>query len=92
MADLPEDKKAHLDIEPAQSLDYGNHARLDPTGKPLVPTATSDALDPLNWSLLQKYSIVGIVCFFYFLLTYLTTVRMRPSNRLLQPSKRERAS
>lgn len=76
----PDDKKAQLDIEPGrQSLDYGNHARLDPTGKPLVPAATDDALDPLNWSILQKYTIVGIVCFFYFLLTYLTTVSISSS-------------
>jgi hypothetical protein len=51
-----------------------SQTRLDRAGKSLVPAATSNALDPLKWLLLQKYTIVGIVSFFYFLLTYLTRV------------------
>ncbi|CEL03416.1 hypothetical protein ASPCAL04571 [Aspergillus calidoustus] len=37
------------------------------------PQPTSDPLDPLNWSRLQKNGILGIVMFKYFLFTYLTT-------------------
>ena len=72
----PEEKKAIQDIEPAKhSLDNGHlqHERLDPSGKPLVPAVTSDPFDPLNFSKLQKWTMTLIVCFYYFLLTYLTT-------------------
>ncbi|KAL5343166.1 major facilitator superfamily domain-containing protein [Aspergillus crustosus] len=37
------------------------------------PQPTSDPLDPLNWSRLEKHTILGIVMFKYFLFTYLTT-------------------
>ncbi|KAL4920520.1 major facilitator superfamily domain-containing protein [Aspergillus aurantiobrunneus] len=37
------------------------------------PQPTADPLDPLNWSRLQKHTILGIVMFKYFLFTYLTT-------------------
>ncbi|PGH16212.1 hypothetical protein AJ79_01981 [Helicocarpus griseus UAMH5409] len=39
----------------------------------LHPQPTSDPLDPLNWSILQKHSILGIVMIKYFLFTYITT-------------------
>ncbi|CAI7647144.1 unnamed protein product [Penicillium glandicola] len=39
----------------------------------LHPQATTDSLDPLNWSSLQKHGILSIVMFKYFLFTYLTT-------------------
>ncbi|KAJ6110505.1 Major facilitator superfamily domain general substrate transporter [Penicillium sp. IBT 16267x] len=42
-------------------------------GIKLHPQPTSDALDPLNWSKLQKHAILAIVMFKYFLFTYLTT-------------------
>lgn len=51
--------------------------------KPRVPTPTNDVLDPLNWSTIMKYNIIAIVCFFYFLLTYLTTAPV-PSFSLLE--------
>ncbi|KIW11202.1 hypothetical protein PV08_10502 [Exophiala spinifera] len=51
--------------------------------KPKVPAPTNDVLDPLNWSRLMKYNIIAIVCFFYFLLTYLTTAPV-PSFSLLE--------
>jgi hypothetical protein len=57
--------------------------RLDEFGKLLVPTPTSDPLDPLNWSKVQKYTIMAIVCFSYFMLTYFTTAPV-PSFTLLQ--------
>ena len=60
-----------------------NSARLDEFGKLLVPTPTSDPLDPLNWTNVQKYTIMSIVCFSYFLLTYFTTAPV-PSFTLLQ--------
>ncbi|BCR88779.1 putative MFS transporter [Aspergillus chevalieri] len=37
------------------------------------PQPTSDTLDPLNWSRLQKHTILGIVMLKYFLFTYITT-------------------
>ncbi|KAL2865160.1 putative MFS transporter [Aspergillus lucknowensis] len=37
------------------------------------PQPTSDPLDPLNWTRLQKHTILGIVMFKYFLFTYLTS-------------------
>ncbi|EXJ77582.1 hypothetical protein A1O3_09809 [Capronia epimyces CBS 606.96] len=51
--------------------------------RPLVPTPTRDPLDPLNWSKWQKSIIIAIVCYFYFLLTYLTTAPV-PSFSLLE--------
>ncbi|KAJ5807783.1 hypothetical protein N7474_009052 [Penicillium riverlandense] len=47
--------------------------RLAPSGLPLSPTVTNDPLDPLNWSLVQKYTCILLVCFAYCLLTYFTT-------------------
>ncbi|KPI41790.1 putative transporter [Cyphellophora attinorum] len=47
--------------------------RLDPAGRPLSPTPTSDKLDPLNWNTRRKYTCIGIVIYSYFLLTYFTT-------------------
>ncbi|RMZ81297.1 hypothetical protein DV737_g2573, partial [Chaetothyriales sp. CBS 132003] len=37
------------------------------------PQPTSDPLDPLNWSNIQKHSILAIVMFKYFMFTYITT-------------------
>lgn len=72
---------------PAQSLSPDDadmyQLPVEATDRLLVPTATKDSLDPLNWSKLQKYNIIGIVCFFYFLLTYLTTAPV-PSFSLLE--------
>lgn len=48
--------------------------RLDPSGRPLVPTPTTDQYDPLNWPTSQKYICVFIVIYSYFMLTYFTTV------------------
>lgn len=60
-----------------------HNARVDKFGKLLVPTPTADPMDPLNWSNAQKYTIVAIVCFSYFMLTYFTTAPV-PSFSLLQ--------
>ena len=57
--------------------------KVDPYGSALVPTPTSDPLDPLNWTKFQKYILISIVCFNYFLFTYLTTATV-PSFVLLQ--------
>jgi hypothetical protein len=57
--------------------------QVDPHGSALVPTPTSDEMDPLNWSKLQKYILISIVCYNYFLFTYLTTATV-PSFLLLQ--------
>jgi MFS family permease len=58
-------------------------ARLDPAGRPLVPTPTNDVCDPLNWSTWQKYKCIFISTFSYFLLTYFTTAPI-PSFGFLQ--------
>lgn len=42
-------------------------------GLAVFPHPTSDPLDPLNWSWIRKHSILAIVCFKYFLFTYITT-------------------
>lgn len=46
---------------------------LNTEDKPLTPQPTNDPLDPLNWSALRKYSIVGVVCFGYFMMIYAVT-------------------
>ena len=60
-------------VDPSGSVIDISTARVDPSGSALVPTPTNDPLDPLNWSKLQKYICIGIVCYFYFLFTYQTT-------------------
>ncbi|KAE8350690.1 major facilitator superfamily domain-containing protein [Aspergillus coremiiformis] len=50
-----------------------NHNTVDRDGAKLHPQPTSDPLDPLNWSTVQKNSILGIVMLKYFLFTYITT-------------------
>ncbi|KAK5081879.1 hypothetical protein LTR70_008441 [Exophiala xenobiotica] len=42
-------------------------------GMRVHPQPTSDPLDPLNWSSLRKHSILFIVCFDYWMFTYITT-------------------
>ncbi|KAL4943620.1 hypothetical protein BDV06DRAFT_234500 [Aspergillus oleicola] len=46
---------------------------VEQNGIAVHPQPTADPLDPLNWSRLQKHTILGIVMFKYFLFTYLTT-------------------
>jgi hypothetical protein len=69
--------------ERAGSIANVGTLRLDPFGSALAPKPTSDPLDPLNWSKLQKYVLITIVCFNYLLFTYLTTAPI-PSFGLLQ--------
>ncbi|KUJ21877.1 putative MFS transporter [Mollisia scopiformis] len=71
------------DSSPDREPGILHDARMDEFGKFLVPTPTTDDLDPLNWPNLQKYTIVAIVCFSYFMLTYFTTAPV-PSFTLLQ--------
>ncbi|KAL4974747.1 major facilitator superfamily domain-containing protein [Aspergillus desertorum] len=56
---------------------------LERNGLRVHPQPTSDPLDPLNWSRLQKHTILGIVMLKYFLFTYLTTTTV-PSFPALQ--------
>ena len=72
----------HPETEIGTSTNVGS-LRLDPSGSALIPTPTSDELDPLNWSKAHKYILISIVCFNYFLFTYLTTATV-PSFILLQ--------
>lgn len=37
------------------------------------PQPTSDSLDPLNWTSWRKHSILAIICFKYWMFTYITT-------------------
>ena len=60
-----------------------SNTRLDPSGRPLVPTPTNDNLDPLNWPNYQKYICIFIVVYSYFMLTYFTTAPI-PSFGYLQ--------
>ncbi|OQD86631.1 hypothetical protein PENANT_c007G10553 [Penicillium antarcticum] len=58
-------------------IDHGTQilyqAVVNKNGIKLHPQPTADSLDPLNWSSLQKHTILAIVMFKYFLFTYLTT-------------------
>ncbi|KAF9893223.1 hypothetical protein FE257_011646 [Aspergillus nanangensis] len=46
---------------------------IEQNGLKIHPQPTADPLDPLNWSRLQKNTILGIVMVKYFLFTYITT-------------------
>ncbi|KAF9245123.1 hypothetical protein DTO027I6_9190 [Penicillium roqueforti] len=65
------------DVDPTNTPMEGtqvlHNAAVDKNGIRLHPQPTSDPLDPLNWSSLQKNGILSIVMFKYFLFTYLTT-------------------
>lgn len=52
-------------------------------GVELHPKPTEDPLDPLNFSRIEKWTILGIVMWMYFLFTYITTTTV-PSFPLLQ--------
>lgn len=52
-------------------------------GIELCPKPTEDPLDPLNFSRMEKWVILGIVMWMYFLFTYITTTTV-PSFPLLQ--------
>lgn len=81
-----DEKKMAVDVKGGKQsfeLGHGQNAHLDPTGRPVVPAATSDPMDPMNFSTLRKTAIIAIVCVFYFLATYLTTAPI-PSFSLLE--------
>lgn len=85
-ADSTEKKPVAADIpERSQPVDVGDiyHLPIETGDGSLMPAPTKDPFDPLNWSKLRKYNIIGIVCLFYFLLTYLTTAPV-PSFSLLE--------
>ncbi|EPE03591.1 mfs transporter [Ophiostoma piceae UAMH 11346] len=81
----PATEKTVLELPNPETTDAVNSlpTRLDPAGNPLSPTPTSDALDPLNWAPMRKYTCIVIVCYAYFLMTYLTTAPI-PSFFLLE--------
>ncbi|KAJ0425378.1 major facilitator superfamily domain-containing protein [Aspergillus carlsbadensis] len=60
MDNIVQEKPPGINIDPVEQ-----------DGVRVHPQPTSDPLDPLNWSKLQKNGILGIVI--YFLFTYLTT-------------------
>ncbi|KAF7173595.1 hypothetical protein CNMCM5623_005856 [Aspergillus felis] len=63
------DEKQSVPIE----LGVIGETTIQQNGIKIHPQPTSDPLDPLNWSRLEKHSILGIVMFKYFLFTYITT-------------------
>ena len=83
--DIPAAEKTALELPSPAASDAVDSlpTRLDPAGNPLSPTPTSDALDPLNWAPVRKYTCIAIVCYSYFLMTYLTTAPI-PSFFLLE--------
>ncbi|EFX05775.1 major facilitator superfamily transporter [Grosmannia clavigera kw1407] len=81
--DKPFDTTSSAEEKVPSSNDPSRSVRLDPAGNLLSPTPTSDSLDPLNWSVWRKYTCISIVCYSYFLMTYLTTAPI-PSFFLLE--------
>ncbi|KAL2414177.1 hypothetical protein ABEF95_002271 [Exophiala dermatitidis] len=68
--------KEPTDFAAAKETDASNQPRravVTRNGFRVHPQPTSDPLDPLNWTILQKHCIVVVVMLKYFLLTYLTT-------------------
>ncbi|KAF4152129.1 hypothetical protein CNMCM6069_002551 [Aspergillus lentulus] len=63
------DEKQFVPIE----LGVIGETTIEQNGIKIHPQPTSDPLDPLNWSRLEKHTILGIVMFKYFLFTYITT-------------------
>ncbi|KAL2830078.1 major facilitator superfamily domain-containing protein [Aspergillus cavernicola] len=59
--------------QPVTTADAALDPPIEQNGIRVHPQPTSDPLDPLNWSRLQKHTILAIVMFKYFLFTYLTT-------------------
>ncbi|OJI95949.1 hypothetical protein ASPVEDRAFT_145481 [Aspergillus versicolor CBS 583.65] len=60
-------------VQEKNALDITTADPVERNGIRVHPQPTADPLDPLNWSRLQKHTILGIVMFKYFLFTYLTT-------------------
>ena len=67
-SDINISEKTTPAIDSSLDAEAGNirPARLDEFGKLLVPTLTPDPLDQLNWTNIQKYTIMAIACFSYF--------------------------
>ncbi|KAL4930899.1 putative MFS transporter [Aspergillus undulatus] len=68
--------KTKKEMDHGQEQEKGLSAETLPVeqnGIRVHPQSTADPLDPLNWSRLQKHTILGIVMLKYFLFTYLTT-------------------
>lgn len=49
--------------------------KIDSKGNVLRPTPSNDSMDPLNWSKFRKHTCLAIVALYYFMFTFLTTVR-----------------
>ncbi|KAH8897595.1 MFS general substrate transporter [Thozetella sp. PMI_491] len=80
---LADEEKGQPERPSSRSSGTATAVRVDPAGNPLLPTPTNDPLDPLNWSGWRKFTCIFIACFFYFLMTYLTTAPI-PSFFLLE--------
>lgn len=78
MADMESEKK-FTSIEPTNGAEVepgfiAAEVLLDKNGAKLFPQPVQgDALDPLNWTWLQKHAILSIVMALYFMFTYITT-------------------
>ena len=49
----------------SESVSDTNNLPIEQHGMHMHPTPTTDPLDPLNWTRLQKHTILGIVMFKY---------------------------
>lgn len=49
--------------------------KIDSNGNLLRPTPSDHSMDPLNWPKMKKHTCLAIVALYYFMFTFLTTVR-----------------
>ena len=82
---IPADDKEKLQDSTIAPPPVGVDHIVTRDGFRLHPQPTSDPLDPLNWTFIQKHSILAIIMFFYFMFTYITTTTV-PSFPDLQDS------
>ncbi|KAL4889583.1 major facilitator superfamily domain-containing protein [Aspergillus ambiguus] len=76
MDDAKRDKKEGITrstMDAISIIDAELPHSVEKNGLRVHPQPTADPLDPLNWSLMQKHTILGIVMLKYFLFTYITT-------------------
>ncbi|KAI5362814.1 Putative major facilitator superfamily, MFS transporter superfamily [Septoria linicola] len=75
MSDVQFEKKVSIvDVPDTEAGYIAAEVLVDKNGFKLFPIPVKgDALDPLNWTWLQKHAILSIVMALYFMFTYITT-------------------
>lgn len=68
-----QDEKPYVPALHGDQKPVSGDAAVTRDGIQVHPQPTSDSLDPLNWTSWRKHSILGIICFKYWLFTYITT-------------------